>query len=230
MIIPVWDIDEHQPAIRRIAFTNYDEVAPATTSVSLDNTAYGQTGGTSLTVSITIGTGLSSQALVLFGLVLDTGTVAISSVSGAGATWTQFSANVTGNGNLKGSCWVGTGVASTGAQTITATMSGVASGFSTAVVYSLAGVNQTTPLGGTMQTATSGSLAVSIASGDMAVSVMGDTNNNRTVSGCTSTTDLSAFSDLGYSGAHCTANPTSTFTWSAFGATSIALGVDAQHA
>jgi len=206
---------------------------PSWGAVTLDTqaAAQGATGTTSYGASITIASGHSNLCLVVLAALQDTGSVDYTSVSGGGATWSSF-ATGSGLGNFKGSIWQGLSP-SAGATTIvinnngngTTTPTGV-QGF---IVYSLYNCNTTTPLAGSVFT-TSGNQVINVTSGDMALSGQFDSNNNRTVTGCTTTTDTTGFTQIGWSGAHCTSSPTSTFTWSAFNASgSIADGVDVQH-
>jgi hypothetical protein len=169
-----------------------------------------------------------NPALVLQTFTIDTGSVSVLEISGCGGTWAKFGATKTGNGNAKdGELWWSIPAVS-GSCTITVTMTGAPSSYAGGIVYSLWGVNQFSPVSG-FASATTGSLAITTSPGDTAISIDVDTTNNRTVTGCTSSTDLSAFGSFGYSSAHCPNATTSTFTWAAFGGTSMALGVDVQH-
>lgn len=206
------------------------DVAVLPSDVSLDAANQNNTGAgnTSIGTTITVATGHQNLAIVALIGFQDTGSATISNVSGAGATWSQFSTGV-GLGSVQGAIWVGI-APTTGAQTVTATISGTgATGVTSLVVYSMYNVNQTTPLLGAVYTTTGGQ-AITAATGDMPLSTQFDTNTQRTVTGCTTATDSTGFTSIGWSATHCVTSPTSTFTWSGFNATgSIAVGVDVQN-
>lgn len=182
-------------------------------------------------ISVTVGTGHSNMALLLLSSVQDTGTVAISSIScsvGTCGTWANCgTGSLTGNGNMRGQVW-GATVSSTGTVTASVTLTGTVTTGAGAILYSIYNVKQSGVCGSPVVT-TSGSENISISANDIALSADFDGNTNRTVSGCTTTLDQSGFSTSGFAAAHCSANPTSTFTWSGFATNSIAEGVDVPH-
>lgn len=180
-------------------------------------------------LTVTVGAGHTNTALALLNALSDTGTASITSISGAGATWSKVGTSQTGNGNERGGeCWIGIGPLSTGSQTITVTLNTAVSNTGATGVWSLYGVDPITPTSATCYSATSGSLAVPAAAGDIAVSIDVDSNNNNSVTGCTASTDQSSFAAIGVSMAHCATSPTSTFTWSAFATNSLVLGMDVK--
>lgn len=177
---------------------------------------------TAVTGSMTTGT---NRAILLVVGLIDSGTSAVTGVSGAGATWTQVGSVHTGNSTIRGSCWVGIAPTSTGAVNLTVTTSSTQSlgaqlstahihnANQTAANYSCSGVN-------------SGSLNASVASGGYAFGVHYDSVDNRTVSGCTTTLlNTNYVNSFGWSAAGCTTSPTSTFTWSGFGGISFAMAM-----
>lgn len=204
-------------------------VPPAWGAVAIDGTNFiftSSLGAGSITINVTVGNN-ANRALALFVGILDTGAVAVSTVTGAGCTWAQ---SATGTGTvIRGEIW-GCPTPSTGAQTVTVSLSGTPTTEAYSILYSLTGASQANqPLSSPAVVAANPD-AVTVAAGDLALAVQFDTNNNRTVSGCTSTTDLSTFGVVGYSSANCTTAPTSTFTWSGYGAESIGMGVTVLQA
>lgn len=202
-------------------------VLPSDVSLDTENQNNVGTGNTSVATTITVATGHQNLAIVALIGFQDTASASITNVSGAGATWSSFATGV-GLGNMSGAIWVGI-APTTGAQTVTATISGTgATGVTSLIVYSMYNVNQTTPLSGAVFT-TAGGNVITAAAGDMPLSAQFDTNTNRTVTGCNTATDTTGFTSIGWSATHCVASPTSTFTWSGFNATgSISDGVDVQ--
>jgi hypothetical protein len=199
--------------------------AAAAADVTLDSTYYqGDSGNTTWSVTPTLATGLSNRALVLMIFSHNSAGRTLNSVSGAGATWSQVGSTITGNESFRGYVYVGIAPTGTGAQTITVTFSGDQSGSGVAFVYHVANAGQTTDKY-TVSSATSGNLGVSIGSGELAVSGDVDSSDTRTVSGCTSTRDVSGYASYGYASSHCSTSPTSTFTWNAWGTNSLAIGV-----
>lgn len=193
-------------------------------AVTFDTVAYGETGANSSFQAVpTIAAGHTNLVLVFLIVLDDTGSRTVSSISGAGVTWSPFATGA-GNGRFRGAVWFAIGAISTGAQTLTVTMSGAVTNQTGGYVYSYYNVNQTTPLAGAVFTI-SGNNVITVASGDGAAMSQFDNNNNRTVTGCTTTLDDTGFSNIGHSATHCTASPTSTATWSGFDVNSLAIGV-----
>lgn len=204
-------------------------------AVTLDGTAGSANTGqgvTSMTVDIAAVGNNTNRALILLIDAGDTTHGAVSSVSGAGATWglcaTGGSSN--GNGATKGTCYVGKApTVNASPQTITITFAGTTDSSMTAIVYSVYNVDQTTPTSN-YGAATSGDLAISTTTGDLTISSMFDSSNTRSVTGCTTTLDVNAFGNNGYMSAHCTNASSTTYTWSGFSAnTSIAIGVNVKQ-
>ena len=205
--------------------------ATASSTVAYDAIASNITGANpSYSISITIGTGLTNQALALFSATNDSGSAHLTGVTGpSGASWAAVGTQQTGNGVYKGECWIGKGFTASGSQSITLTFNTAPSVAAYGIITSLQGVNQTTPAGSTCGSVTSGALSVTIAANDLAVFASFDGTNNRTVTGCTSSTDLSTFGATGLTAAHCNSAPTSSLTFSGYGASSVALGFDVKH-
>lgn len=194
--------------------------------VTLDAVAYGETGANaSWQVSLTI-TSHTNPGLALDVFLDDTGAVSVQSVSGAGVTWSHVASGA-GNGRFRGETWKGVGTPSTGAQLITITLTGAVSNDAGAYAWSVFNVDPTTPFSGSVFT-TAGNAVLNLNAGDMALASQFDNNNNRTVTGCTSSTDDTGFSNVGHSAAHCTSTPTSTFTWSGFDVNSVAVALVAR--
>lgn len=185
-------------------------------------------GGGTQDVNCTVGS-VSSHAFILLIGAGSLGGDLATGISGiTGVTWTKLSTGA-GNGTFRGEVWYGLGLASTGAKTATIALAANTVGAVGAFLYSYTGANQTAPANGFVVTI-SGDNVITVASGDGAVSASVDTNNNRTVSGCTSSTDVSTFGSAGISSAHCTGTPTSTFTWSGFGTNSVVVGCSVLQA
>lgn len=174
--------------------------------------------------ALTITSHSNQILLLLAGTANTTANGVIASVSGASCTWVNNGGPTTLNA-MQFEAWTCKAPAS-GSQTVTVTSTGDVVGAMGVILYSLYNVDQATVANG-YSTATSGNLVITTgSSNDMAVSAHFDTNSNRTVSGCTSSTDLSGFALIGYSSAHCNSTPTSTFTWSGFSGTSGAVGIN----
>lgn len=194
-------------------------------AVAYDTSLQAVTPGTNqISLAITVAAG-SNRALALAVAIQDTGSVAVTGVSGANATWSAVKTGIAGNGSMRGEVWQGI-APDTGSVTVTVTLSGVPTTNGHAMVASFNGVDQTTVIDGVITTL-SGSQVITVAGGgDMAWSAHFDTNNNRNVTGCTTTEDITTFGAIGYSAAHCNSSPSSTFTWDGFGATSICMGMN----
>lgn len=179
--------------------------------------------GTSLTHAITLTAG-TNRVISLFVGVIDSGSVAATGVTGAGASWSQIGTAHTGNSTIRGYCFVGIAPTATGSTNLTVTLSGTPSLGAQTTAYHWYDANQTTPT--TVCTGVnSGNLSVTVPSGGRAVSIQYDSVDQRTVSGCTTTRDHNAYTfGFGYSAANCTSG--ATFTWSGFGTISMALGMD----
>ena len=193
-------------------------------------------------VSTTVGTGLSKQGLFLFPAMDDTGPYyvqpgGIITTNSSGLVplvWRQVGSNETGNGNYHGQCWMGTGGGTfSGTTTTSFQLTGTTGNPSQVIQYSFGYVNQgavSSAGSATCTSATSGAQSVTLAStSDIATFTDFDTNNNRTMSGCTTTTDLSGFTSTGYSGAHCSGSTSESATWSGYSGTSIALAQAVPH-
>lgn len=180
--------------------------------------------------SFTVGGGHTNTAIAAVLAIHDTGSVTVTSVIVAGVTLSLVGSQLNGNGSMRAFVYCGIGPA-TGVQSASVTLSGAPSTDSGLVAWSLYNVNQSNPCTAANNIRVlSGALTVTTNANDMGVSADFDSGSNRSVTGCTSSTDVSTFggSSLGGSGAHCSATSPS-FTWSAFGANSIAVGVDVAH-
>ena len=203
-------------AVQAEAQAAYDASASGTTG----------TGATTIGVPITVGAN-SNRALVLMVGVRDQTNGVITGVSGAGCTWTKLNAG-NGNGAIRGEVW-SCPAPSTGAQTVTATYTGATAAGSAAVVASFYNAHQTVPASGYVLT-TSGNQVVTVPANGGAVSSHYDFTDVRTVSGCTTSRDISSFTFIGIESAHCSTSPTSTFTWSGYDANSVAVGAAIEPA
>src|SRR5437016_4038521 len=201
-----------------LIFNNYTYAA-----VSFDSAARSDTGAnSSYGFTLNISVGHTNMVLIVHTTKRDTGTIIVSSISGAGGSWAKCAGPFTGNGNVKGEIWWSIPV-NTGAQGITVNYTGAASNNLSGVAYSLYGADQTAPC----QNATSvtgGNLVITSATNNITLSTDTDNNDMRTVTGCTSSLDVTGFSNQGVSGTHCTGASTTTYTWNTFSGDSIALG------
>jgi hypothetical protein len=194
-------------------------------------------------VSTTVGTGLSAQGLFLFPALNDAGpyyiqaggVITTNSSGLVPLNWQQVGVNKTGNGAYHGQCWMATGGGTfSGATKTSFQLTGTTTNPAEAIQYSFSHVNQaaiSSAGSATCTSATSGAQAVTLASTtDIAAFSDYDTNSNRTVTGCTTTTDLSAFTTTGYSGTHCSGSTSESATWSGYTATSsLALAQAVPH-
>jgi hypothetical protein len=192
-------------------------------------------------VSTTVGSGLNKQGLVLLVGLDDSGPYHLQAaspftVNSSGlvpVVWQKVGSYVTGNGNYHGECWVGTGASFSGPTSTYFRLTGTSTSPSQVIQYSFGYVNQSAPTSagsGTCVSATSGAQAATLAAtNDMAAFSDFDTNNNRTASGCTTSTDLTGFTQTGYSGAHCGGSTSESLTWNAYGATSVAVAQAVPH-
>lgn len=199
-----------------------------------DSTAGVQQGhannSTTVTISITVSSGNSDLALHTCGLWNDTGSAAISSVTDGGDTFAADGTKQTGSSaDYYGQCWSGA-VATSGSKTVTITWSAAPSGAQQFLAYSTYNTNQTSP-GKNLISTVSGSLAASTSANDLAIFTEFDAAAERTISGCTSTLDVSAGGpSFYYNSAHCTASgSTTTATWSSIGSNSIGMAIDVPH-
>lgn len=191
-------------------------------AVGFDTVARGFQGANpAYDIAITIAAN-SNRMLALFAGMFDSGTISVQSVSGADATWAKVGNTGTGNGTCRCEVWKGTGCSS-GAQTVTVTMTAAPSSKLSGLLFSCFDASD---VSGEI-VATSGALNISVGAADMAVAIDYDGNNERTVSGCTTTKDITGFDTAdGFGGVHCTSTPTSSFTWSAFDTNSITMGAN----
>lgn len=186
-------------------------------------------------VSTTIGSSLSKQGLFLLVGLDDTGPyhvqpASVITTNSSGLVpfvWQKVGSYVTGNGNYHGECWMATGASVSGSVTTSFPLTGTTSNPSQILQFSFGGVSQgsvTSAGSGTCVSATSGAQAVTLAS-TTSIASYGDfdTNDNRTASGCTTTTKISGFTTTGYSAATCVGSTSESLTWSGYGSTSIAL-------
>jgi hypothetical protein len=180
------------------------------------------TGATFTSVGITVAAGHTNTLLVLCSGQDNQAINIISITGGNGGAWTQLGA-ANGNGVYRGEIWYSVGPTA-GAKTLTVTWSaGPSKGG--LVAFAFYDVDGTTPLSNFVATL-SGNAVVTNATGNLAINAQFGYNSvsNPTLTGCTTTRDVNAFQTQGEVGAHCTAAPTATFTWSAFDANSIAVG------
>ena len=187
-------------------------------AVALDTLVYHFSTNITSDVPMTIAAN-PNRVLAFLISISDTASAAVSSVTGAGATWSQVG---TGGTNIRAAVWKGLNPTA-GAQTVTVTLTAEATSDWGGHLYSLYDADQVTGVSGVVTT-TAGNLNVTLASGGMALSGQYDPADIRTVSGCTAAVDESGANIIGHSAAHCTSAPTSTFTWSGFGGGSIAVG------
>ena len=185
-------------------------------------------GGATQDLSLTVANVADRTLVILVASQVAVGDVATGISGVSGVSWTKLN-TAAGNGTMRGEIWYATGTVPTGAITATIQWAATTTGAQGAFMYSYNGAHQTTPVNGFVA-ATTGNHVITVASGDGAISSQVDDNNSRTVTGCTSSTDVSAYGAYGTSSAHCTGTPTSTFTWSGFGGTSIAVGCSVLQA
>jgi hypothetical protein len=200
---------------------------PSFAAITVDNFACGTlgSGNPTSTIDITVNSG-SNRVVVLFLATGNQTSGVVSNVSGAGGTWSAFNS---GHGAVfEGSVWVNKNPTVAATQTTTITWTAATNNTVGMCYYSLNGVDQTTPLSSFQIRSTAGNLVVTSAVGDLTLSAQFDDNNNRTVTGCTSSTDASAFGQTGYSIAQCAGAATTTFTWSAYHTTSVGLAVNVK--
>lgn len=201
------------------------------TVVAVDTQAqsWSGSGNTNMQVAITLASN-SNRALILFVGAGNQTNGIVSSVSGAGASWSRCvsGGSSNGKGTYHGDCYVGV-APSTGAQTVTINFAGTTNQNMAAVVYSVYNVDQTNPTSG-YGVATAGNLAVATVLGDIALSTHFDLTDTRAISGCTTTRDISTYGGVGVDSARCTGSSAVTFTWGGWGTNSIGLGVNVKQA
>lgn len=196
-------------------------------AVSIDTYAYNAVGlgASEIAANITIASN-SNRCLLAFVGAGDQTNGQVSGVAGASATWSRVDEGA-GNGTYYGEIWVGVGPA-TGAQTVTATFVAATNQSMGIVLYSLYNCNQATPTSDPHIEA-SGSLAVTSEADDLVVSATFDLHDNRSVSGCTSSKDITHFSVVGIDTANCSGSASVTVTWSGPGTNAVRLAVNVNQ-
>lgn len=189
---------------------------PAWAAVAFDTQAESHTFNvSSKATNITIGS-LSNGVIVVEVGLGDT-TQTVSSVTGAGATWPGAATCTYNNAsNQRFEIWRGL-TPSSGAQTVTVTLSGTQANDVVVQLWTYGGVDQTTPVSDCAND-TTGTIAITTASGDGAVVMSAKVSALVSVSNCTSSFDLSPVNvwNWFWSTAHCAASGASTtFTFNA---------------
>lgn len=196
-------------------------------ATAVDASSFSANSSSFYTNSVTISSGVRNPFLLYLSYQQDTGANSILNISGCGGVWASFGTAQNGTSNIKNAqAWYSIPTV-TGSCTLTITETGAPSVNAGGIVYAMHNVNPWTPLAGFTSRSTAGSLVLTTARGDSGISVDYDLNSNRTISGCTSTTNpTSSFTQLGFAGATCNSTTSATFTWSGFFAGgSIATGI-----
>lgn len=199
----------------------------AVAAATLDTQACANQAATNTTLDVTLTVANNTNRVLV--LLIGGGGVTegvVSSVTGAGGTWTSVGS---GSGlQMKGTVYKNI-APSTGSQTAHISWASGTSQPSGACLYSYYNADQTTGVDSFQFRSTTGDLTVVSASGDATVSAQFDTFNNRAVTGCTSSTDTSTYGATGVSDAHCAGAATTVFTWAGYSGTSVGVAANVKQ-
>ena len=200
--------------------------SPAWAQVGWDASLY-STPGITNTCALTLTIGSNANRALIVGV--HTALRAVSSVSGAGATWAPSAAIFKASASNRVEIWVGTNP-SPGSQTVTVTFPGTDTDIICGV-ESFYGVNQTSPTAhpiGNMGTGGTAQANVTSAANNMTFALISHDGYFDPPNGCTTQMDWFSGPNQQFGqGTHCAGAGTTTFTWTTFSNWSLAA-IDIQ--